>query len=221
MVCSHCKESGHNFKTCPTITPEEKEAIIKKNKEIKEQRIRRRLIREQREREAVENMKIKYEIINCNEYEVVLYWGEKDSNEYNRFMYINPHETSDMYCLNKHRIIMFPFLEVTNGTVDAPKTIKKEDVNSFVNVFDFEMKNYNETTIILQKNYKPKKTELDLWKEVGLKSKYLLDQVIKLGGMKNDNLEPILDLVQYIEVPLHSEVDKEKAGIPSTLTNIT
>ena len=46
---------------------------------------------------------------------------------------------------------MFPFLEVTNGTVDAPKTIKKEEVNSFVKVFDFEMKNYNETTIILAK----------------------------------------------------------------------
>ena len=39
--------------------------------------------------------------------------------------------------------------------------------------------------------------------------------------MKYPNLEPILDMVQDIHLPPHTENDKEIAGIPSGLTNIT
>jgi len=70
-------------------------------------------------------------------------------------------------------------------------------------------------------NYAPPKSELEQWKEVALKSNYLLQQMIKLGGMKYPNLEPILDMVQDIRIPAHTENDKEVAGIPSGLTNIT
>ncbi len=62
---------------------------------------------------------------------------------------------------------------------------------------------------------------IDQWKRYGLKSMYLLQQIIKLGGMNYDNLVPILDMVQDIETPAHSEADKERAGIPSTLTNVS
>ena len=62
---------------------------------------------------------------------------------------------------------------------------------------------------------------IDQWKRYGLKSMYLLQQIIKLGGMNYDNLAPILDMVQDIETPAHSEADKERAGIPSTLTNVS
>tara|TARA_B100001287_G_scaffold230606_1_gene201234 strand:+ start:121 stop:399 length:279 start_codon:yes stop_codon:yes gene_type:complete len=61
---------------------------------------------------------------------------------------------------------------------------------------------------------------IDQWKRYGLKSMYLLQQIIKLGGMNYDNLAPILDMVQDIETPPHSEADKERAGIPSALTNV-
>jgi len=70
-------------------------------------------------------------------------------------------------------------------------------------------------------DYSPPKSELEKWKEVGLKSNYLLQQLIKLGGMKYPNLEPILDMVQDIHLPPHTDNDKEIAGIPSGLTNIT
>ena len=70
-------------------------------------------------------------------------------------------------------------------------------------------------------NYSPPKSELEKWKEVGLKSNYLLQELIKLGGMKYPNLEPILDMVQDIHLPPHTDNDKEIAGIPSGLTNIT
>ena len=61
---------------------------------------------------------------------------------------------------------------------------------------------------------------IDQWKRYGLKSMYLLQQIIKLGGMNYDNLAPILDMVQDIETPAHDEADKERAGIPSALTNV-
>lgn len=81
----------------------------------------------------------------------------------------------------------------------------------------------NETEFIhLPKlEYKPPKSELDQWKECAFKSYYLLNQIIMLGGKKDDNLEPILDMVEDITVPKHTEYDKEFAGVPSTLTNIT
>lgn len=71
------------------------------------------------------------------------------------------------------------------------------------------------------KEYKKQKTDLEQWKEVGLKSNYLLKQLIKLGGRKYENLEPILDMVQDINIPEYSAYDCEVAGIPSVLTNIT
>lgn len=69
-------------------------------------------------------------------------------------------------------------------------------------------------------NYYRDSRNIDQWKRYGLKSMYLLQQIIKLGGMNYENLAPILDMVQDIETPPHNEADKESAGIPSALTNV-
>ena len=82
------------------------------------------------------------------------------------------------------------------------------------------MKDYPDTNIILRSDYQPR-TELEQWKEMGLKSHYLLEQIIKMGGKKYDNIEPMLDMVQDINVPEHNDFDRESAGIPGLLTNIT
>ena len=42
---------------------------------------------------------------------------------------------------------------------------------------------------------------------------------IRLGGNDNPNLEPILDMLQDIDFPIHTEYDKDEAGVPSELTN--
>ena len=42
-----------------------------------------------------------------------------------------------------------------------------------------------------------------------------------MGGKKNPNIEPILDMVQDITLPPHTEMDKELAGVPSVFTNLT
>ena len=40
--------------------------------------------------------------------------------------------------------------------------------------------------------------------------------------LQYENIEPFIDMVQDISIPATcSEVDKERAGVPSTLTNIT
>jgi hypothetical protein len=59
------------------------------------------------------------------------------------------------------------------------------------------------------------------WRSAALKSRYLLEQMERMGAKNNPNLEPIIDLLQDIEFPEFSEVEKERAGIPSELTNIT
>ena len=59
------------------------------------------------------------------------------------------------------------------------------------------------------------------WRSAALKSRYLLVELERLGAKNNPNLEPIIDLLQDIDYPECSEVDKERAGIPSELTNVT
>ena len=45
------------------------------------------------------------------------------------------------------------------------------------------------------------------------------------GGGKTrkefENIEPMLDMIQDISMPNCDEIDKEQAGVPSLLTNIT
>ena len=70
------------------------------------------------------------------------------------------------------------------------------------------------------------------WKELGLKSHYLLKQIENMTSQKkdgevivNEKYEPIasfIDMIQDIVVPKQcTEADRERAGIPSVLTNVT
>ena len=49
----------------------------------------------------------------------------------------------------------------------------------------------------------------------------LIDQLNKLGVSNNDNYACIMDMVQDITIPEITEFDKDLAGVPSTLTNVT
>jgi len=184
-----------------------------------------KMIQIQREKELVE-----YEVVNTTNHEIVLYWTNAlilaGPIILKIFSYLKPHSGGRISCQKgHHRIIGIPFLEVCeNDSPNAKDVIQCPSPNEIpcVTVIDMVLKEFEGTTIIIDCVYKPVKKEIDQWKECALKSKYLLDQVIKLGGMKYENLEPILDMVQDINVPSScSEVDKEMAGIPSTLTNIT
>ena len=54
-----------------------------------------------------------------------------------------------------------------------------------------------------------------------LKMNFLLKEMIKLGGLNNENFEPILDLHQDITLPNYDLIDLEAAGVPNEFTNTT
>ena len=54
-----------------------------------------------------------------------------------------------------------------------------------------------------------------------LKMNFLLTELIRMGGNKYDNLEPILDLHQDITLPEYDNIDLEVAGVPNEFSNIT
>jgi hypothetical protein len=64
-------------------------------------------------------------------------------------------------------------------------------------------------------------SEMNKWKFNALKLDYLIKEVIKLGGKNNDVLESILDLHEDVKLGSVSEMEKDMAGIPSLMTNIT
>ena len=221
--CSHCGSSGHNYRTCPTIDPEEKKKKIEDNKKKKEEAERRRREAQEKyeqQRRLLERQKI-YSIENKNEYEVALYWAKNDENLLKRFMYLGPFTKETFKCIkNEHQILIVPVLDVLEGGHDAQKIIDIQTYNKNIS-FHIQMKDYPDTNIIIHQEIKPQKTELEQWKEAGLKSHYLLEQIIKMGGKQHDNIEPMLDMVQDINIPEHNDYDRELAGIPSKLTNIT
>tara|TARA_B100000131_G_C17745790_1_gene463050 strand:- start:41 stop:589 length:549 start_codon:yes stop_codon:yes gene_type:complete len=50
-----------------------------------------------------------------------------------------------------------------------------------------------------------------------LKLNYLIQQMIRLGGMDDDNYSCILDLHKDIKIPDHNDLDLEAAGLPNEL----
>jgi hypothetical protein len=294
-TCSHCGMIGHNYRGCPTITPEEKQKKIQENKEKKEaarlrrelrdqrlaQRERERLAREeereriQRERDLQRQRRQKYfkpyNFLNPNDYEVALYWGfiptqknlsETRMHSFKMLSYIPSFgESPTRLDYRKHMIVVFPILEVSDSNGNAYSEVFGEvplsDDEDIFESWECDLSNIkfertiqwstrnrrrplpgeaktiycgkvpentgNETEFfhLPKLEYKPLKSELDQWKECAFKSYYLLNQLIMLGAKKDENLEPILDMVEDIQVPKHTEYDKEFAGVPSTLTNIT
>lgn len=247
MVCSHCGLPGHTYRRCPTATEQQKKEIydkIKAEKEAREQRrqqrqqrqqqqqirqqqIRQQFLQQQQQQQYYNVIKKRYVLSNPMDYEVVLYWGLKNNDNLKRFGYCSSYSSYDFSCIkNEHRIVIIPFMEVQNG-IDALKTVTLQSGGTdYFTVFDMNMEDFDGTDIIIDKDYKPPKTELDEWKECALKSKFLLDQIHKMtGGGKQEqfeNIEPFLDMVQDISIPRTcTEIDKERAGVPSTFTNIT
>ena len=64
-------------------------------------------------------------------------------------------------------------------------------------------------------------SELNRWKFNALKLDYLIREVVRFGGKNNDTLSAILDLHEDIQLDEVSETEKDIAGVPSKMTNIT
>ena len=240
MPCSHCGGTGHNIMTCSEVGAEDarrsrierRERRLQRNREIEQRAREEALEAARRERD---NRTPVFHIFNDNQYTVSVYFkrlepreGEIACNSYTHWADIEHfgqfsirQDTRDCH------IVFLPTEVCINGTHMIPKDhLTSEEIEQLFTVTDITIGKNNihqrpNNELYLIKEFNPKKNEVQQWRECGLKSLYLLDQLMKLGAAQNDTYSVILDLVQDIPVPHHEQIDRENAGIPSAFTNIT
>jgi hypothetical protein len=117
--------------------------------------------------------------------------------------------------LHGHRFHLIPY-PLTTNPLFHPLTDKSFFAQPYVTI---DIHPEMDTNIYIDD--KDKLSELNKWKFNALKLDYLMKELIKLGGMNYDSLEPILDLHQDIHLDDHGEYEKDRAGIPSIFTNVT
>jgi len=225
--CGHCGQVGHDRRTCPA--PEQVERR-RQNRVIREQqqrlRIERRnqLIRQQQQQRPnipPRSLLKNYTIINENSYPIYLYWIRQGGSRIRLLQYLENSSSTGIKALPIHKLICIPVNEL--GTdVSTIECLPYTDLHTkYFVAGEFNLTNHEDLQVHVIADYKPSKTELEQWKECGLKSLFLLKELDRLGATKNENLEPIMDMIQDIQLPPHTELDKELAGVPSSLTNIT
>jgi hypothetical protein len=246
MPCSHCGgvaaggPPGHNRATCSAPGAEEarRERIENNARRQRERQAveeRARLEARARERRERERQCPPFHIYNDNDYSVSVYFKRLEAreggvapNSYSHWMDI-PHFGNSSIRQDTHNahLIFLPTEVCLNGTHQIPKdNLSLDEIQQLFTVTDLTIGQNNvyqrpNNELYLIRDFTPKKSEVQQWRECGLKSLYLLDQLIKLGAKSNDTYESILDLVQDIPVPRHEQIDRENAGVPSAFTNIT
>lgn len=222
--CSHCRQTGHNIQTC--MSPGAAEA--------RERRAQARGSIRRPTPPLTSPTLNNYTIYNDNIYPIVVCWysktdADKNLKEICQIQELGQRRINATATIN---IVSFPVEELiknvrtdsnTGEPIPNPINIKLVDYPNLFITGDTDLSELNQSTreIIFLKEYQMDKSELEQWKECGLKSIFLLKEIERLGGKKVENLEPIIDMVQDIVIPIHSEIDKEIAGVPSTLTNIS
>lgn len=250
MPCSICKECGHNFKTCPKITNEERQKIIDDRKKKREEAIKKREEKRKRQ-EEIERNTVKLQVKNPNDYHIGIYWGFKfifgeSIRDHVMFLtQVGPFGSREIsFQKDKHRIVAFPLDEVkSNGpdiylhrSLPAYHDIYDAYGTDRVKLFDMNMVDYEGSLTELdipKVDYSPKKSELEQWKEFGLKSHFILREIekfttkdgedgYKVVHEKYDAIGEFVEMIQDIKEPDNvSEIDREMSGVPSRLTNIT
>lgn len=225
--CGHCRQEGHNRSTCPDLVDQRRLASE-----------RRQLARAEKEKEETEKYKlINFEITNPTQHVMLVFWSnelDKNTGE-SRYRYLTSlpsYAETVLRFSRRHKFITIPITEFIsppselNEILQTPITqtiFNDQKVTDLIAVFQSTYGEDVPPVIVINdvKDYKPPKTELNMWKEVAFKSLYLLTELKRMGASNNENLEPMIDMIEDISLPPHTEMDKELAGIPSTFTNIT
>ena len=228
--CRCCGQTGHDRRTCPDPSEVEARGVRRRaSAQLRQQRLQQGQQTQQqsnttgggtRPRMPVRqiNDRTSYQIINNNNYPMYIYWSNIGDNIIKYTHYIGESASTSIRAYPTHRLVFIPISEISSTTPD--KIINLSTSNYFI-AGDFNLCDFEDTPIHVIKEYIKPKTELEQWKECGLKSLFLLKELERMGATKYDNLEPIMDMVQDIELPPHTELDKEMAGVPSAFTNIT
>jgi len=211
--CGQCGSTTHDRRSCPEPIQVERRRL--QNIAREGQRQQRR---QQQAAQYLDNRN-PYKIFNNNNYPVYVYWSSTGSDTIKFIQYTSEFSDVIIRALSTHRLVFIPTTEFRTPPENR-SSINLSQCNYFI-AGDFKLEDFDSLTIHLIKEYHRPKTDLEQWKECGLKSLFLLRELERLGAKKYDNLEPILDLVQDIKIPECTEMDKEQAGIPSAFTNIT
>ena len=231
--CGICRQEGHDRRCCPSPEAVEERRQRRALEEQRhqrylEERARQEAEREQRERdEGFRSITIR----NHNNYTVALYYRmdvsqwrrRRGRNIYKSFCSIQSNGTYGIKISPNTVIYIIPEEERLSyiRSYGDSSWFNADSYNGHV-VGEYVMDDFQSNTLdVISDGYVSPKPVLDQWKECALKSLYLLQQLERLGASNNDNLEPIMDMVQDITIPRHTYLDKELAGVPSVMTNVT
>lgn len=220
--CSHCRSTTHDRRTCPGLQEQREQHAREQAEQIR--------LRRQEQQRIMELNKRSVEITNSTQYMVSIYWTNNDSTAsepvFKHLGVLNPWTMSNFKFYTNHRLIALPW-RVNDEMIVMTLPDNRDNLLLDVLIEDLEdierdnLPTLNIINIITPSNYKPIKSELDQWKETAFKSLYLLKELERMGAANNENLAPMIDMIQDIVIPNHTQHDKEFAGVPSTLTNIT
>ena len=94
------------------------------------------------------------------------------------------------------------------------------DINKDHIIKAFVIKESTEDKVMFDLN-NDEGSDLDKWKEATFKTSFLIKELMRMGAMNNPVYESILDMYQDIQIPEHTEQDKERAGVTSEFTNVS
>lgn len=222
--CGFCRCEGHDRRTCPE--PDEVENRRLRRIRSAEVRARRRSQYLQREQERQERIEAdlsmgakKITLHNHNRFDIAIFF--KYGSYYKHLLNILKNCNQRIKYFPQCEIIVIP-VDMFEGR-DVISRIDQDSANTYYKIvgeYNLDEHDSPNLYIISDIDYSPK-TELEQWKECGLKSIFLLKQLDRLGASKNENYESIMDMIQDIRIPSYTPNDCENAGIPSVLTNIT
>ena len=225
--CGHCRQEGHNRATCPQLADQRHQEYIR----------RQDAHAENSRLEQEKSKLINFHIHNPTEHIMLIFWSSDldtrtEESQYRYLATLSGYADTTLRFSKRHKFITIPMSAFItppselNEYLPTPirQTIFNEGkIEELYDVFQNAFGVDEIPLIIINdiKDYKPVKTELEKWKETAFKSLFLLTELRRMGASNNENLAPMIDMIEDISLPPHTEMDKEVAGVPSTFTNIT
>jgi len=222
--CGHCRQEGHNRATCPGL---EDQRRLDRERRIQ---ARQEAYREEQAKSELKNIQFH----NPTQHIMMIFWSNKldvrtEDSEY-RFLATMPVRCDTILRFNRrHKFIAIPIEEFETPPTELNELIQTPIRQTIFHdqhvkdVLEFSEQTNEQPLVIINdiKDYKPPKNELDKWKETAFKSLFLLTELKRMGASNNENLAPMIDMIEDITLPPHTELDKELAGVPSVFTNVT
>jgi hypothetical protein len=213
--CGCCRQEGHDRRTCPS--PEEVErrrVAAERRREYVAQRRRAAA----RPNQAADQRKT-YTLHNNNTFPIYVFWSKQGSDLIIYLKFISAESVASVYALPLHALTFIPAQEFTDVPTRDTR-ISLMNNNKWL-IGAYNLSDYDDLNVYVISSYSVPKPPLDQWKECGLKSLFLLKELERMGASKYENLAPMMDMVQDIVLPEHTEMDKDNAGVPSAFTNVT